>query len=97
MVPVCPAAALAAGAVVAVSAGAAAGAGAAAWLVADEAAVGTGVDDVAVVPLDVQPAINITTVSNARRLTVTKRYELRFAFMVFDYSHQPELIYTFST
>jgi hypothetical protein len=92
MVSVCPGAALVTGAVVVVSAGAAA------WLPADEAAVGTEVDGVAVVLLDdVQPAINITTVSNTRRLTVIKRYELRFAFMVFDYSHQPELIYIFST
>jgi hypothetical protein len=48
-------------------------------------AVGTGFDGVAVVPVDVQPAINIDTMSNARRPIVTKRYELRLAFIVFNY------------
>jgi hypothetical protein len=61
--------------------------GVAAWAAGAAVAVsvGTGVDDLAVVPVDVQPAINIDTMSNARRPMVTKRYELRLAFIVFNY------------
>jgi len=38
-----------------------------------------------VVPLLVQPATNIDTMSNAARHTVTNTYELRLVFMVFDH------------
>jgi hypothetical protein len=60
--------------------------GVAAWAAGAAVAVsvGTGDDDLAVVPVDVQPAINIDTMSNARRLRVTRKYEFRFTFIVFD-------------
>jgi hypothetical protein len=65
------------GAVAVAVAGAAVGAAVA----AAEAVAGTEF----VVPLLVQPATSIDTMSNAARHTVTNTYELRFVFMVFDH------------
>jgi ABC-type glucose/galactose transport system permease subunit len=42
-----------------------------------------------VVPLLVQPATNIDTMSNAARHTVTNTYELSLVFMVFDHDITP--------
>jgi len=63
-------------------------AGTAAWVAAApavvEVAAGLAAVD-AVVPLLVQPATNIDTMSNAARHTVTNTYELRLVVMVFDH------------
>jgi hypothetical protein len=83
-----PDAAGAGAAVVAATTGAdtAAGVLAGATAAAVAAGVAAGLADEVFVPLSVQPAIAIDAMSRMTRLKVTKRYELRFAFMVFHLS-----------
>jgi hypothetical protein len=74
--------------IVATGAAVVAGAAGAEVTAADAAAaqevVGAGVAVVVFVPLSVQPANSTARMSNAARLMVTSRYELLFAFMMFN-------------
>jgi len=71
--------------VVTATAGADTAAGVFAETTAVGTAVGAAVATVVLVPLPVQPANSIAKISNAARLMVMSKYELCFAFIVFNH------------